>query len=63
MPRETLRIATRRSNLALWQAEHIKAELEHHHPGLTVELVGIKTRGDKNPRRPPWPRSAAKPCS
>jgi len=47
MPRETLRIATRRSNLALWQAEHIKAELEHHHPGLTVELVGIKTRGDK----------------
>ena len=47
MPRDTLRIATRRSNLALWQAEHIKAELEHHHPGLNVELVGIKTRGDK----------------
>jgi len=47
MPRETVRIATRRSNLALWQAEHIKAELEGHHPGLNVELVGIKTRGDK----------------
>jgi len=62
MPRETLRIATRRSNLALWQAEHIKAELEHHHPGLTVELVGIKTRGDKI-LDVPWPRSAAKPCS
>ena len=47
MPRETLRIATRRSNLALWQAEHIKSELEGHHPDLNVELVGIKTRGDK----------------
>ena len=47
MPRKTLRIATRRSNLALWQAEHIKAELESHHPGLNVELVTIKTRGDK----------------
>ena len=47
MTQRTLRIATRRSNLAMWQAEHIKAELEHHHPGLTVELVGIKTQGDK----------------
>ncbi len=47
MTRKILRIATRRSNLALWQAEHIKAELEGHHPGLSVELVGIKTRGDK----------------
>jgi len=47
MARETVRIATRRSALAMWQAEHIKAELERLHPGLAVELVGIKTRGDK----------------
>ena len=42
-----LRIATRESPLALWQAEFIKAELEHMYPQLTVELVGMTTRGDK----------------
>lgn len=47
MTRDSIRIATRRSALALWQAEHIKAQLQHLHPGLSVELVGIKTRGDK----------------
>jgi len=44
---DTLRIATRKSALALWQAEYIKAELEKHHPGLTVELVPMVSRGDK----------------
>ena len=47
MARTTLRIATRKSALALWQAEHIKAELERIHTGLNVELLGISTRGDK----------------
>jgi hydroxymethylbilane synthase len=47
MPRQTIRIATRESLLALWQAEYIKAELEKAHPGLTVELVGMTTRGDQ----------------
>lgn len=42
----TLRIATRESQLALWQAEFIKAELEAHHSGLQVELLGMKTKGD-----------------
>lgn len=41
-----LRIATRRSPLALWQAEHVKARLEALHPGLTVVLVPLKTQGD-----------------
>ncbi|SFX40327.1 hydroxymethylbilane synthase [Marinospirillum alkaliphilum] len=41
-----LRIATRRSPLALWQAEHVKARLEALHPGLEVVLVPIKTQGD-----------------
>lgn len=41
-----LRIATRRSPLALWQAEHVKACLEELHPGLEVVLVPIKTQGD-----------------
>lgn len=47
MTERTLRIATRNSALALWQAEFIKAELERMHPQLKVELLGIKTRGDK----------------
>lgn len=42
-----LRIATRKSLLALWQAEYVKAELERHHPGLLVELVPLVSRGDK----------------
>tara|TARA_Y100001954_G_scaffold225506_1_gene266178 strand:- start:654 stop:1673 length:1020 start_codon:yes stop_codon:yes gene_type:complete len=40
-------IATRGSALALWQANHIKDRLEAEHPGLSVELLKIKTKGDK----------------
>ncbi|MCF2910878.1 hydroxymethylbilane synthase [Pseudoalteromonas sp. DL2-H2.2] len=42
-----LRIATRKSALALWQAEFVKAELEKFHADLTVELVPMSTKGDK----------------
>jgi len=42
-----LRIATRGSALALWQARHVAAELERLHSGLSTELVRIKTTGDK----------------
>lgn len=41
-----IRIATRNSPLALWQAEFVKAELGKLHPGIQVDLVGFKTRGD-----------------
>ncbi|WMN58499.1 hydroxymethylbilane synthase [Pseudoalteromonas xiamenensis] len=41
-----LRIATRKSALALWQAEFVKAQLEKFHPGLVVELVPMTTQGD-----------------
>ncbi|WP_152208517.1 hydroxymethylbilane synthase [Marinobacter changyiensis] len=47
MAKRTLRIATRNSALALWQAEFIKSELERMHDHITVELLGIKTQGDK----------------
>ncbi|QCF27367.1 hydroxymethylbilane synthase [Hydrocarboniclastica marina] len=47
MARSTLRIATRKSALALWQAEYIKSELERLHTGLHVQLLGLSTRGDK----------------
>ncbi|KRW61357.1 hydroxymethylbilane synthase [Pseudomonas sp. TTU2014-080ASC] len=46
MSRE-IRIATRKSALALWQAEHVKARLEQAHPGLSVTLVPMVSRGDK----------------
>jgi hydroxymethylbilane synthase len=42
-----VRIATRRSALALWQAEHVAALLRAAHPGLTVELVPLSTQGDR----------------
>lgn len=43
----TLRIATRQSLLALWQAEYVKARLESLHTDLSVELVTMVTKGDK----------------
>jgi hydroxymethylbilane synthase len=42
-----VRIATRKSALALWQANFVKVELEAAHPGLQVELVPMSTQGDK----------------
>ncbi|NGY04929.1 hydroxymethylbilane synthase [Solimonas terrae] len=42
-----LRIATRESPLAIWQAEHVKARLEAAHSGLVVELLPMTTRGDQ----------------
>ncbi len=44
---EILRIATRKSPLAMWQAEHVSALLRKAHPDLQVELVGMSTKGDK----------------
>ncbi|MBE0596164.1 MAG: hydroxymethylbilane synthase [Desulfuromonadales bacterium] len=47
MAKKILRIGTRASQLALWQANWVKSELEQRHPGLEVTLVKIKTMGDK----------------
>ncbi len=43
----TLKIATRKSPLALWQAEHVKKRLQETHSDLTVELVSMTTEGDR----------------
>ena len=43
----TLRIATRKSQLALWQAEHVAALLRQERADLAVELVPISTKGDR----------------
>lgn len=44
---KTLRIATRKSPLALWQTEHVAERLRVLHPGLGIELVPMSTRGDE----------------
>lgn len=42
-----LRIATRKSSLALWQAEFVKQQLLALYPTLHIEIIGITTSGDK----------------
>jgi hydroxymethylbilane synthase len=42
-----IRIATRKSPLALWQAEHVKALLQQHDPELEVDLMSMQTQGDR----------------
>ena len=47
-----LRIATRQSRLALWQAEHVAARLRQTHPDLEVVLVPMTTQGARVLDRP-----------
>jgi len=47
MSTDLLRIATRKSPLALWQAEHVRARLLALHAGLQVELLTMSTKGDR----------------
>lgn len=47
MTTKKIRIATRHSPLAMWQANFVKAELLKFHPELIVELLPMKTKGDK----------------
>ena len=51
-PRQTLRIGTRGSNLARWQSGWVADELRRLHPGLVVELVEIRTHGDRDRNSP-----------
>ncbi|MBQ0721571.1 MAG: hydroxymethylbilane synthase [Gammaproteobacteria bacterium] len=44
---QNLRIATRKSPLALWQAHFVRDALMQAHPGLSVEIIGMTTQGDK----------------
>lgn len=47
MEKKKLIIGSRSSDLALWQAYHVKSELEKRNKGLTVEIKLVKTKGDK----------------
>ncbi len=44
---QVVRIATRKSPLALWQAEEVARQLKLHHPGIQIEFVKMTTKGDK----------------
>ena len=52
MANERIRIATRKSPLALWQAEFVAARLRERDPGTEVEVIGMSTRGDQVLDRP-----------
>src|SRR5215471_1698388 len=54
-----VRLGTRGSPMALWQARWVADALRQHHPGLTTELVVISTAGDRN-RQDPLPRIGGK---
>ena len=49
---QTLRIATRKSALALWQANYVRDALIKCHPKLDIEILGFTTEGDRNQRDP-----------
>ena len=44
---DQIRIATRNSPLAMWQAEYVRDRLLALHPALQVELIGMTTEGDR----------------
>lgn len=52
MPKQTIRIATRQSKLALQQAEQVAAAIAAANPGVSAELVGMTTLGDRNKASP-----------
>ena len=54
-----VRLGTRGSPMALWQARWVAEALRQQHPGLTTELVVIRTAGDRN-RQAPLPRIGGK---
>ena len=54
-----VRLGTRGSPMALWQARWVAEALRQQHPGLTTELVVIRTAGDRN-RHDPLPRIGGK---
>ncbi|MBM2830857.1 MAG: Porphobilinogen deaminase [Gammaproteobacteria bacterium] len=47
MPIKRIRIATRKSPLAMWQAGHVRDQLCRVHQGLVVDIIGMETQGDR----------------
>ncbi|MCC7005122.1 MAG: hydroxymethylbilane synthase [Ottowia sp.] len=44
---QRLIIASRKSRLAIWQAEHVRSHLQTHYPHCIIEILGLSTRGDE----------------
>lgn len=51
-PPTRLVIASRQSRLAMWQAEHVRAQLQTFYPSCTIDILGMTTRGDQIIDRP-----------
>ena len=51
-PSHPIRLGTRGSPLALWQARAVADTLRAHHPKIAIEIVVLRTAGDKNRRDP-----------
>ena len=49
---KTVRLATRQSTLALWQANHVKELLESSHSDIECQIVGMTTQGDRDKSTP-----------
>ena len=47
MNTQKLRIITRNSQLAMWQAQNVQEQLLSHYPNLNVEIIGVTTEGDR----------------
>lgn len=47
-----IRIATRESKLALWQAHYVQDRISETHPGIKTEIIGMTTQGDRDKRSP-----------
>lgn len=47
LPPKSLIIASRKSRLAMWQAEFVRAQLQTHYPNCTIDILGMTTQGDR----------------
>ena len=47
MQMSRIRIISRESPLAMWQARHVRDQLQTHYPALAIEIIGIRTEADK----------------
>ena len=52
MSKQALTIATRKSPMAMWQAQHIKQRLQSFHPELNIDILGVSTSGDRDKHTP-----------
>lgn len=52
MTKQSITLASRKSPMAMWQANHIKQQLNKYHPDLEVSILGVSTSGDRDKNTP-----------